>query len=313
MEDTSLSKIVFLLASIIPFLTLTRCQLLSVTLNNVDHISTGGDRVFASAGATVYQYLFNDSSLVQQQSEALTGGDIVGLTTTPDGEWVIACVTTGVCNVISSTDLSIVSTATLYAFIGDFNGISLFTAPVSDGQSYYIGSYGGINEGSPLRMRFNQRGFDGSSVNRISGASTSGFDGRYYDGGFVLSNFAYFVVLDDDTNSAVDQLRIVRVCLDNTVQSQYELQLDCSASLFDPMIRGVSVINEDTLIIGLSPSLSGENRLCSFNITMINTMMDSTYQSCVVNGMDMTNVLWSLITACSSNIKDSPTEVRLII
>ncbi len=297
------------------FLTVTRCQLLSVTLANVVHISTGGDRVFASAGATVYQYSFNDSSLVQQQSEALTGGSIVGLTTTPDGDWVIACVTNGDCNVISSTDLSIVnSAAMLYAFVGDFNGISLFTAPVSNGQSYYIGSYGSIDGQGFAQIRFNQRGFDGSSVVRDSRTTTSTFDGRHFNGGFVLSNFTYFIVLDDDSGTPFEQLRIVRVCLDNNVQSQYELQLACSASLFETIIKGVSVINEDTLIIGLTADTATKNRLCSFNITMINTMMDSAYQTCVVEDTGNTNVLWSPVTSCSNiAIKDTPTEVRLIL
>ena len=295
------------------FLTVTRCQLLSVTLTNVVHISTGGDRVFATAGGAVYQYSFNDLSF-QQQSEVLTGGSIVGLTTTPDGDWVIACVTNGVCNVISSTDLSIVnSAAMLYAFDGDFNGISLFTAPVSNGQSYYIGSYGSIDGQGFAQIRFNQRGFDGSSVVRDSRTTTSTFDGRHFNGGFVLSNFTYFIVLDDDSGTPFEQLRIVRVCLDNNVQSQYELQLACSASLFETIIKGVSVINEDTLIIGLTADTATKNRLCSFNITMINTMMDSVYQSCVVGGTGNTNVLWS-VTSCSSNdIEDTPTEVRVII
>ena len=133
-------------------------QLLSVSLTNVSHISTGGSRVFAAAGDTLYQYSFD---LTQQQSKELTGGNIVGLTTTPDGEWIIACVTTGGCSVIRSTDLSIARTDIVYALDG---GISLFTSPVSNGQSYRIGSYGTINGGGGTRIRFNQRGFNGSSV-----------------------------------------------------------------------------------------------------------------------------------------------------
>ncbi len=254
------------------FLAVTRCQLLSVTLTNVGLISTGGDRVFATAGcAIVYQYS-NDLSF-QQQSEVLTGGNIVGLTTTPDGDWVIACVTNGDCNVISSTDLSIVnSAAMLYAFDGDFNGISLFTAPVSNGQSYYIGSYGRLNRGGYLQLRLNQRGFNGSLVvrnmNIVAEDYFNKYTGRYFNGGFVLSNFAYFIVVDVNTivfypdKFSDYQLRIVRVCLDNNIQSQYELHLECivgNTSQF--FIRGVSVINEDTLIIGVTSVISGGNLL----------------------------------------------------
>ena len=296
MEDKSLSKIVFLLAFIAPLLTLTRCQLLSVSLTDVSHISTGGSRVFAAAGATLYRYSFD---LTQQQSNELTGGNIVGLATTPDGEWIIACVTNGGCSVIRSTDLNVASTDNVYAFESGFNGISLFTSPVSNGQSYYIGSYGTIDGGGGTRIRFYQLGFNGSSVTRDSIGSGT-FVGRHFYGGFVLSNFAYFVVIDQD--DAGQQLRIIRVCRDDTVQSQYELRLACSTGVFQNVVRGVSVINDETLIIGLTTN--NQDKLCSFNISMINSMMDGAYDTCINMDTGGTNVLWSTVTCSNSNIKD---------
>ena len=305
-------------------------QLLSVSLTNVSHISTGGSRVFAAAGATLYQYSFD---LTQQQSKELAGGNIVGLATTPDGEWIIACVTNGGCSVIRSTDLSIASTDNVYAFrmfvTGDgpfsiflFDGISLFTSPVSNGQSYYIGSFGHINDQGNSRMRFYQRGFNGSSVERDSISSVENINGRHFYGGFVISNYAYFIVVDRRPPSP-QELRIVRVCHDDTVQSQYELQLGCSTNLFDTIIRGVSVINDETLIIGLTTSTSANNDLCSFSISMINSMMDGAYDTCIDMGSGDTNVLWSTSaqTSCSNNdnIKDPnsnddpATEVRVFL
>ena len=307
MEDKSLSKIVFLLAFIAPLLTLTRCQLLSVSLTDVSHISTGGSRVFAAAGDTLYQYSFD---LTQQQSKELTGGNIVGLTTTPDGEWIIACVTNGGCSVIRSTDLNIIANTDMNVYASD-GGISLFTSPVSNGQSYYIGSYGQINGQGSSRMRFYQRGFNGSSVERDSVGLVENFNGRHFYGGFFLSNFVYFVVIDQV--SPVQQLRIVRVCRDNTVQSQYELRLACSTGTFSNVVRGVSVINNETLIIGLTTN--NPDKLCSFNISMINSMMDGAYDTCIYMGSGNTNVLWSPVTSCSdnNNIKDPATEVRVFL
>ena len=293
-------------------------QLLSVSLN-VSHISTGGSRVFAAAGATLYQYSFD---LTQQQSKELIGGNIVGLATTPDGEWIIACVTNGGCSVIRSTDLSIVNADTaddnavyaLDAACPGFDGISLFTSPVSNGQSYYIGSYGTKNGGGGTRIRFNQRGFNGSSVTRDSVGLGTKFVGRHFYGGFVLSKFVYFIVIDQVSSG--QQLRIVRVCRDYTVQSQYELRLACSTGVFKNVVRGVSVINDETLIIGLTTN--NQEKLCSFSISMINSMMDSAYDTCIDMGSGGTNVLWSPITSCSNkNIKDPnsndnpATEVRI--
>ena len=107
----------------------------------------------------------------------------------------------------------------------------------------------------------------------------------------MISNFAYFIVVDQ--SSPFQELRIVRICRDDTVQSQYELQLGCSTNLFNAIIRGVSVINDETLIIGLTTSTSANNDLCSFSISMINSMMDGAYDTCIDMESGDTNVLWS--------------------
>ena len=67
------------------------CQPKSVSLNGVSHIATGGDQVFASAGSDIHRY---STDLDQLQSTSLTG-TVVGLTATPDGQFVVACIASG--------------------------------------------------------------------------------------------------------------------------------------------------------------------------------------------------------------------------
>ena len=54
--------------------------------------------------------------------------------------------------------------------------------------------------------------------------------------------------------------------------------------------------------------------MCSYNLSDINSMMDGSYQTCVVEGSGNKNVRWvrNGQTSCTSLISESPTVVSLI-
>ena len=281
-------------------------QGLSLSLEGVSHIATGGDNVFASEGSNIYRY---STDLVQQQTHVLEdSNDVLGLATTTDGEWLIACIATDNCFVRNGSDIS-TGTRTIDDAVGEeSNRIALFTAGIPGGQSFYAGSYGTINDVSTDGIRFGQYGFAGSnSIDRSSVGVVSGFGGRNYYGGFSLPDYAYFVVVDED--GATPQLRIVRVCSSGSIGSQYELQLQCDSSLLSTaIVRGASLMNQETLVIGLT-NIAG-NRLCTFNMSDINSRMDAVYSSCVVAmSSDNRNLLWSENLVCNSGIGSNPTMV----
>ena len=282
------------------------CQPKSVSLDGVSHIATGGDQVFASAGSDIYRY---STGLDQLQSTSLTD-TVVGLTATPDGQFVVACIASGPCFVRNGTNITdeVRDVMNVYGTQNAGDGLTLFTANVSGVLSFYAGSYGQINGGGPTNIRFNQYGLVGNSIDRPpSLRSNNNFDRQYYEG-FYLRDYGYYIVLDPD--GSLQKLRIVRVCNEGSLESQYELELRCGSTLSSAIVRDVSVIEEEILVIGVTSVSANNYRLCSYDISEINSLMNNTYRTCILEGVGSTsrNVLWT-DESCTQNIKSNPEPV----
>ena len=282
-----------------------RCQPKSVSLNGVSHIATGVDEVFASAGSNIYRY---STGLDQLQSASLTDA-VVGLTATPDGQFVVACITSGPCFVRNGTNITdeVRNVMNVYGTLNAADGLTLFTANVSGVLSFYAGSYGQINNDGITNIRFNQYGLVGNSIDRPPSLHPRNNFIRQYYGGFYLRDYAYYIVVDP-ANSLFQQLRIVRVCNEGSLESQYELQLECVSQLSSAIVRGVSVIEEEILVIGVTSGSA--DKLCSYDISEISSLMNNTYRTCILEGDSSTsrNVLWTQ-DSCTQNIKSNPEPV----
>ena len=91
------------------------------------------------------------------------------------------------------------------------------------------------------------------------------------------------------------------MCTDELMDSHYELKLKCGPEESGGnTVKGISVINEEILIIGLT-SNDNENSLCSYNMSEINHIMDSVYLTCVVLRTGHRNVQWTS-SSCSVGI-----------
>ena len=293
------------------FCSLVLCELSPVTLS-ASHLSTGGGKVFASSETTVYLY---SSDLVQQQSVSLESV-VIGLTTTQNGQWLVVCLANGDCSVINGSNINADPSLTANDIGGDSSTV-LFTTPDTDGQRFYIGSYGAIGGSGGVKIGYSEYGFAGSQSADRSGTidplvlfRQNGGRDFYY--GFFQSGYAYYVV-SDTTVSTLQELRIIRVCnisQSNSFDSQYELVLDCGGQSSSINIRGVSVFSEETLIIGRTAN--GASRVCSYNLSDINSMMDTSYQTCVVDGIGNKNVRWfDGSQMCNSGFSVSPTIVSI--
>ena len=125
-------------------LAFTQCQLISVSLPGVSHIASGGNEVFASNGYVIFRYSMD---LNQQQNVFLPNNDkLVELIATPDGLWSVTCVSSGPCYILSGSHIPVEKVDDLYGQSGIFDGLTLFTAIVSDRQTVFAGSYGRVND-----------------------------------------------------------------------------------------------------------------------------------------------------------------------
>ena len=294
------------------FCSLVLCELSPVTLS-ASHLSTGGGKVFASSDTTVYLY---SSDLVQQQIVSLES--VVALTTTQNGQWLVVCLENGDCSVINGSNINADPSLTVNGIVGD-SSTALFTTPDTDGQRFYTGSYGAIGGSGNIRTRYSEYGFAESqsmdrsvTFNELTTFRANGGRDFYY--GFFQSGYAYYVV-SDPTGGILRELRIIRVCnisQSDSFDSQYELVLDCGGVSTSVNIRGISVFNEETLVIGRA--VSGGSRVCTYNLSDINSMMDSSYQTCVVDETGNKNVQWFDGSAmCDSGFSGSPTMVSITI
>ena len=265
----------------------------SFTLSgSVSYLAVGGDKVFASTGSTVYQL----SSDLQQEQRTSLSNQILRLAATQDGQWLVVCYINSSCSALNGSDLSVTNrvVSNVLPDVEASDEIVVFTAPVNGGETFYTGSY-------DIRIYFRQYGFAGNSLSRTNEnnqVTSSDFQkrGREFYGGFYQFGYAYYIVIDAASGND-DELRIVRVC-NSTADSgnidfnnQYELVLGCDTNIFfAPTIKSVSVLNGETLLIAITSS--GTSRVCSYNLTVINSVMDSAYQSCVVGNSGDSNIRW---------------------
>ena len=179
-------------------------------------------------------------------------------------------------------------------FVGASDEIVVSTVPVNGWEHFYSRSFDKC-------IYFRLYRFAGNSLSRTNGdnqVTSSTFHNRgcreFYVG-FYQSRYTYYIVLDASSDN--DEVHIVRVCnstadRSNGFDNQYEVILGCDGNtLFNPTIKGISMLNVETLLIAITPQGSPSS-VCSYNLTVINSRMDSAYQSCVVGNSGNSNIQW---------------------
>ena len=257
----------------------------------VTYVAASSNGVFVSTINLLYKF----SPSLQQLGDPLgsLGGTVNGLASTVDGEWCVVCTdANGVtCSVYNGSNLAATPNRTV-SNSGTASSLVVFTA---GGNSFYTGSF------VPDNICYRQYGF-GSSLSRATVAeqqtASLGFN-RKFVSGFFTGGYAYYVALDP-SGSFLKQIHIIRVCNDsvaNGFNNQYELTLSCDGTnLFNPIVLGVTVVNEETLLIAIRTS---SVHVCSYSLSDINFLMNATYQSCVVNNTGIKNINWQSSASCS--------------
>ena len=250
--------------------------------------SSNGDLFVGAGGSLVHL----SSELQLLQSVPIPDSpSVLGLTTTADGDYLVACFSNRRCAVYNTTTLNTVTNFNNENFLSaGLNYIALFTAPVSSMQTFFIG----FGDSSTDRFRLLQRGFAGSTVTQVFQSATNSLITRVIYEGFVYGSNAYFLALDAQGLPPASLMYIIRVCNDGQLAARYELQLTCGGTALSSssVITGVSEVNGNLVV-------SVDGRVCSHNLTTIDTILDNYFTTCLVNDMGANNPQFGQNGACS--------------
>ena len=270
-------------------------------------ISSDG-QLFASSSVNDRSvvYRLNCSLVAQEALWIADGSSVLGLILTPDD--IVVCTTDKSCTSYDASNLNDGSTKVFADVLASSNSsVALVRAPIrGGGNSFYVGS-------SDRNLNLiGQYGIDGTAgnVSRSSGGLfgvTADTFTRDWFSGFMAGPYAYFVVLDVSASpNSETGIRVLRVC-DNSqetrVTSVSEIELDCldlagrvngyarlvGASLVTYPVNG-SESYETALLVGIvTPPLGGysgmySSRVCAFQLSQIDSMIDSVSSSSPSNG-----------------------------
>ena len=224
--------------------------------------SSRNGNVFVGAGGILYRL----SSELQQLQNVSISAFTVGLTTTADGDWLVACFNTSSCSVYNTSDLNIINTTVNDIYSpGSSANIALFTAPISGMQTFYVGSI-------DRRRAYNlvQRGFAGSTVSRgfVSNPAHIGINREIY-GGFHYNNNSYFMALDSPI-----VMTIIRVCNDGGDKFNAVYEAGYVFPHAGVAITGVSEVDGMVLV-----SVNGQ--VFSIDLTFTDTLLDNFFIECL--------------------------------
>ena len=239
-----------------------------------EHNRPGPNKLSANLSQLMNVTVSNDSSV-----------RVKGLSVSNGGQYIMACLTTGSC--IGYDVINLTRTVSTVPLNEPGETILTGTDPVVMFPGVVEGTvYTGTATGSQLyRMSLGQyeislTGLIMADTTRDYDLDTSrqSFNTRVFKAGFNVDNFTYYVV-EDDTS----EIRVLRVCNSDTdtFQGLYEVQLRCDQSV--TLFAGASISANTTLVLTVrSPdaATSRSGRVCTYNISEINTAMDNGRIAC---------------------------------
>ena len=241
--------------------------------------------VFVAGGNIIYKLSANLSQLMNVTVSNDAAVSVRGLSVSNGGQYIVACLTTGSCigyDVINFNSTSSVplNEPTLLSgddpvvmFPGAAEGI-VYTGTATDTDQTYSMSLGQYRISSGSIMAVTTRDY---SLQRSGSFST-----RIFKAGFSVDNFTYYIVEDNNAD-----IRILRVCNESTnsrFEALYEVHLVCgqSATLFAgaSLYENFPIDSTLLLLVQPPPSKLGNNRLCAYQISDINSAMEAGRTDC---------------------------------
>ena len=266
------------------------------------------DEVIVAGRNIIYRLSANLSVL----DNVTTSGTVRGLSLTNGGQYVMVCVDTGrSCSGYNVTDLSDTVSGPMLSgsLVSEDDPVAMFPGEVQG--SVYVGT-AAVQTGR-YPMMLGQYSITGGSIvtDRVREYLTE-TDALYriFHTGFVINNYAYYIVGDGRTD-----IRILRVCIDPTTalprfRALYEVQLICSDTAStsavyrsSTLIRDYPQSGNDTLLMTLvpPPTISGgSTRVCAYNIRDIDNAINDSFRDCSQTIVRRT--VWSLSTRSDTQL-----------
>ena len=265
------------------FFNVTSDEILSVMT-----VADAGDEVFVAGTNIIYKLSANLSQLMNVTVSDDTAVSVRGLSLSNGGQYIVACLNNRSCigyNVIdfsrTMSDVSFNPGTTIPSgddpvamFPGAAEGI-VYTGIVFEEQQRQYDMHLGRYRLSGLSIMANITRI--YNLGRTFAESTT----RIFKAGFVIDNFAYYIVEDGGS-----RIRILRVCnesTDATFQALFETQLLCGSSA---SFAGVEIVESfrnltNTLVLTVRSSTGVRSgRVCTYSINDINTAMDNGLAAC---------------------------------
>ena len=255
-------------------------------------IADTSNELFVVGGNIIYKLSANLSQLMNVAVSNDAAVSVRGLSVSNGGQYIVACLTTGSCIGYDVINL----TSTMSSVPLNEPGAGVFTG--TDSVAMFPGAVEGIvhtgtatESGQDYRMSLGQYKISLGSImpNKTKDYTlqTSPPDfTRIFKAGFI-DEFTYYIVEDDGS-----EIRILRVCntyetdANNTFQALYEVQLICgdSAAVFvgASLLENFSGLSSALVLTVRSPDTEStrSGRVCTYNISDINTAMDNGHIAC---------------------------------
>ena len=254
-------------------------------------------RVYVSAERQLYRL---DSQLFLEEEKSLNS-EVVNISLSSNGRWLVVCLTDLSCEVYNATNLSAQPVFRKENAIRSTENVALFAGD----DNFYVGSISVDAQGNQEQISLAQYVFDGSQ----SGTENSrtydiggglGFERHFYNG-FVKGSNSYYFASDNNPTTARDRrLNVMRVCHNSNFGALYELSLFCPgiAPSADTRVSSLSVIDNfagmtgPTVLLSSSRPDSSRNFVCLYSLDTIDSMMQSKFDRCSVTSSEDIDLAW---------------------
>ena len=243
------------------------------------------NEVYVAGENLIYKLSANLSQLMNVSVSSDSSVRVRGLSVSNGGQYIVACLSTGRCigydviNLNATNSDVPLNEPTGSVFPGN-DPVVIF--PGDDVGIIHTGT--AVDGGSPAIYRMSLGQYNVSSGSIMADRTrdytllrSGNFRTRTFKAGFTIDNFIYYIVEDNGA-----RIRVLRVCQNSTTdtfQGLYEVLLECGGTT---VFAGASILpySINTLVLTVwSPDIAGigtrSGRVCTYNISDINTAMDN--------------------------------------
>ena len=190
----------------------------------------------------------------------------------------------------------------------------------SSGASLFVGKANALNNGDRLASAISRLSLTVSGSPALSAdiylEESSVFRGRSFFASFQKNGFVYFVFSIEPTTNAEREMRIARICSNDTgdnnefISTYSEIQLVCNNGGSSGTYYSATIHDgQSGAFVLLTRHASSINYICSFDLSAIDSAMDATFTMCL-NGIGMLNLNRRGTQTCPTGLTQNQKDAR---